>query len=62
VPILYVLDDSAEAGLRVTLDDGTELDFPGLALPASESEELTLRSGRIRQITATFGTDRLLPE
>jgi hypothetical protein len=62
VPIVYRLDDDAGATVAIARDDGTELTLPRLELPADESNELFRRSGEIRQITVTFGTDRLFAE
>jgi len=62
VPIIYRLDDDAEPSLTIIHDDGTELQFSQLALPAEQSSELFRRSGRIRQILMTFKTSRLFVE
>jgi hypothetical protein len=62
VPILYQLDDDAEACVALARDDGTEQTLPRLELPAADSDELFRRSGRIRQLTVTIGTDRLFTE
>jgi hypothetical protein len=59
VPIVYVLDDNADAGLVTELDDGTRSSFTDLSLPGTISAELFQRSGRVRKIVATFGTKRL---
>ena len=59
VPIVYVLDDNAEAGLVTEFDDGTRSSFADLNLPDNISAELFQRSGRIRKIVATFGANRL---
>ncbi len=59
VPVVYVLDGTAGSELVVALDDGTELSFANLALPADISAELFRRSGRIRKITVTFAADLL---
>jgi len=62
VPIIYRLDDDAEPGLSIVLNDGKQLQFAQLALPAEQSSDLFERSGRIRQITVTFKTNRLFVE
>ena len=59
VPILYVLDDDADAGLVAEFDDGSETSFADLNLPGDISAQLFQRSGRVRKITATFGASRL---
>ena len=62
VPILYQRGEPGAASLTVRYDDGSERELPNLDLPGGESEHLFRRSGRIRQITAKFGVDRLLPD
>jgi len=62
IPIIYRLDDDAEPTLTIIHDDGTELQFSQLALPAEQSSELFRRSGRIRQISVTFKTSSLFVE
>ena len=59
VPVVYVLDGTSGCALVAALDDGTELSFADLALPADISAELFRRSGRIRKITVTFAADLL---
>jgi hypothetical protein len=59
VPVVYVLDDNADAGLVVEFDDGTQSGFADLNLPSDISAELFQRSGRVRKIVATFGASRL---
>jgi hypothetical protein len=62
VPVVYVLDDNADAGLVTEFDDGTRSSFTDLSLPGTISAELFQRSGRVRKIVATFGTKRLFGE
>ena len=59
VPVVYVLDESAEAGIEVELDDGTRSRLDDFRLPAAVCADIFERTGRIRRITATFGHDRL---
>ena len=59
VPVVYVLDEGADAGLAIEFDDGTRANFTDLNLPDDTSAELFRRSGRVRKITATFGASRL---
>ena len=62
VPIIYQLDDEAEPGVQLELHNDNDLRLQQLALPAEESQALFERSGRIRRLTATFGTNRLFAE
>jgi hypothetical protein len=62
VPIVYRLDDDADPELSITFDDGTQLTFRQLTLPAEESSELFRRSGRIRQLSLVLGTNLLFSE
>ena len=62
LPIVYMLDDDAEPSLTITRDDGSQETQSLLVLSSDDSVELFTRSGRIRQITVTFGSNRLLPE
>ena len=50
VPVLYTLDDDAEAGIRLTRDDGSEERLSGMSLPAEPGLDVFSRSGRIRRI------------
>ena len=59
VPIVYVLDDSAEPGIEIELDDGARSRFEDFKLPANLCADIFERTGRIHRITATFGRDRL---
>ncbi len=59
VPVVYVLDDNAEAGIEVELDDGARSRFNDFKLPANLCADVFERTGRIKQISATFGRDRL---
>ena len=59
MPVVYVLDDNAEAGIEVELDDGARSRFENFKLPSSLCAEIFERTGRINKITATFGQDRL---
>ena len=56
---MYVLDDSADACIDVELDDGALSRFAEFRIPANLCAEVFERTGRIRQITVTFGQDRL---
>jgi len=62
VPVVYALDSDTDPSLSMTLDDGKVQTMAHLALPAAESSELFRRSGRIRQLTVTFGADQLFGE
>ena len=62
VPVVYKLDDDAEPALVITDEDGTERQLTELSLPEAESREIFRRSGRIRRVTVTFGTDALFTE
>jgi len=59
VPILYVLDNNADAALVAEFDDGTSSCFSDLALPATISADLFQRNGRVRQIKVTVGASQL---
>ena len=62
VPVVYRLDDNAEPSLTITWNDGRIQTLPQLALPAEESSELFMRSGRIRQLTLNLRADMLFAE
>jgi len=62
VPIVYTLNDGAEAGITVISDDGTEHTFAQMALPPELSEELFQRSGRVRQINVSLRANMLFAE
>ena len=62
VPIVYQLADVPEPVLRVTRDDGREVQLPRAELPGEDSSELFRRSGRIRKVTVVLGKNTLFPE
>ena len=62
VPLVYTLDDNAEPSVGITRDDGKRQTLPGLILPADESAEIFLRSGRIRRLDLTFARSELFAE
>jgi hypothetical protein len=64
VPVIYQLGNDADAdpALIVTWDDGESQHLPQLSLSTEISTELFQRSGRIRQLTVTFGTAQLFAE
>ncbi len=62
VPLVYTLDDTAEPSVIITRDDGTQQSLSGLALPAEQSAEIFLRSGRIRRLDLVFGRSELFVE
>ncbi len=62
VPVIYRLDDDAEPALAINYENGTEQKLAELSLPAAESSALFGRSGRIRRLTVTFGSDFLFTE
>jgi hypothetical protein len=61
VPLVYALDEAAEAGVSVLWDSGEEQAFPDLALPADVAAELFQRSGRVEKISLVLSVDQLLP-
>jgi len=62
VPLVYTLDDNAEPSITITRKDGKRQTLPGLTLPADESTEIFLRSGRIRRLDLTFARNELFSE
>jgi hypothetical protein len=62
VPFVYRLDDSAEASVIVTKDDGSERKLTEPMLPIELSAELFLRSGRIRRVDLVVKRRQLFPE
>lgn len=54
VPIVYVLDQTGSAALRIELADGNTTELQDNRIPADLSRELFGRTGRIRRITATL--------
>jgi hypothetical protein len=60
VPIVYRLDESAEAGVTVTRDDGECQVLPEMALPADIARQVFRRSGRIRRIELVLNSRQLL--
>jgi len=62
VPIIYTLNDSADAGVTVIFDDGVKHELSQMSLSPELSEELFQRSGRIRQIFVSISTSSLFSE
>ncbi len=62
VPVVYTLSNKVEPAITIDRDDGTQDTVSGLELPAKDSADLFARSGRIRQLSITFGTDKLFAE
>jgi hypothetical protein len=62
VPFVYRLDDSVQPMVTVTQDDGSVSSFDNPVLPTELSDELFLRSGRIRKIELIANTSQLFPE
>jgi len=62
VPLVYRLDDEAEASLTITLEDGTRQILPGRSLPAETSAEIFMRSGRVQRLDLVFGSSELFSE
>ena len=62
VPLVYQLDDNAEAGVAITTKDGDTQTLSQLSLSPDTAAELFQRSGNIRQITVTLRADMLLAE
>jgi hypothetical protein len=59
LPLVYRLDDAAEPSITITREDGSRQTLPGLALPAEESAQVFLRSGRIQRLELVFGRGEL---
>jgi hypothetical protein len=62
VPIVYKLDDNVDPTITVILDNDETQVLSQLALPAAMSSEVFQRSGRVRQINVTFGSNLLFVE
>ncbi len=62
VPVIYVLDDSQDASVKILMDSGEQDTLPALELPVALSGELFRRSGRIRQLTVTMPGSLLFSE
>jgi hypothetical protein len=62
VPIVYVLDDSQDASIRILMDSGEQDTLSALELPVALSGELFRRSGRVRQLTVTLPGSLLFGE
>jgi hypothetical protein len=59
VPILYCLDDTAQPSLTITWDDGSQQCLQQLNLSVEQSNELFVRSGRIRQLDLVLNSKQL---
>ena len=59
VPVVYQLADDMDATINVQLDDGSEQQLADLTLTPELSDELFRRSGRVRQVTVSFGSNAL---
>jgi hypothetical protein len=59
VPVIYRLDDGAEAATVVTRSNGEQDTMHGLELSRGDSAALFQRSGRIRRIDVTLARDML---
>jgi hypothetical protein len=62
VPIIYERIEQGEPSLTITRDTNERLSFDQLVLPAEESTELFLRSGRIRQVWVRLRANTLFAE
>jgi hypothetical protein len=62
VPIVYLLDDSQDASLRILMESGEQETLSTLELPAALSRELFRRSGRVRQLIVTLPSTLLLSD
>jgi hypothetical protein len=62
LPLVYRLDDNAEPSITVTRQDGARQTLPGLVLPAEQSAEVFMRSGRIRRLDLVFASSELFSE
>ncbi len=62
VPVVYQLDDAADASLSILWQDGKQQILEQLALSSEHSAELFQRSGRIRQLTLVLGSKHLLAD
>ena len=51
LPFVYILDDSAEAGLEIELDNGETQKFPTATLAPELSAHVFERTGHIRKVT-----------
>jgi hypothetical protein len=58
VPFVYVLGDT-DHELTLEFDDGRNLSFPDLAIPADVSKNLFLRNGEVRKVTVTLSALQL---
>jgi len=62
VPFVYRLDDTAEAGVTVTLDSGESRALPGLFLPADIARPIFQRTGHVRRVELVLRRRLLLSE
>jgi hypothetical protein len=61
-PIVYRLDDTAEASLIVYWDTGEQQTMPTLTLSGEIAEQLFQRSGQVRQLELVLNRDMLFGE
>ncbi len=62
VAIVYTLAGDGEAGISVSFADGSEQVIESLDLPMKLSRELFDRSGRVRKLKVSFGSDLLFSD
>jgi hypothetical protein len=62
VPVVYEIDDSAEPCIRVTFDENTVEQLPGLELTPELSADVFKRTGRIQRVHAVIHSDMLFNE
>ena len=60
VPVVYRLDDNSEPGVTIKRANGSLDKTTELRLAAQDSKALFRRSGEIRRLTVTFGSDSVL--
>ncbi|MDH3416736.1 MAG: hypothetical protein OEM64_10550, partial [Gammaproteobacteria bacterium] len=60
VPVVYRLNDNSEPGVTIKRADGSLDETTELGLTAQDSKALFGRSGEIRRLTVTFGSDNIL--
>ena len=62
LPFVYVIDDAAEPGLELALDDGETARHGNAVLSADLSAHVFERTGRIRKVTVTVNSAQLFSD
>ena len=62
VPVIYTLDESAAPSVTIVRDNGDEESTSALELSPEDSAAIFRRSGRIRKLVITFGTNLLFAD